>query len=92
MKEDMKHLKTTKEKILKMKMILASCNETPEWTPKDLDNALAKLKNNKSRDFEGFCNEIFKENVIGTDLKKSLLLMFNKLKNHNQIPKFFKQA
>ena len=92
MKEDMKHLKMTKEKILKMKMILASCNKTPEWTPKDLDNALAKLKNNKSRDFEGFCNEIFKENVIGTDLKKSLLLMFKKLKNHNQIPKFFNCA
>ena len=85
-KEDMKHLMTTKKMILKMKMKIASCNKTPDWTLIDLDKALAKLKNNKSRDFEGFCNEIFKENVIGSDLKKSLLLMFNKLKNNNQIP------
>ena len=53
---------------------------------------MAKLKSNKSRDFEGFCNEIFKENVIGADLKKSLLLMFNNLKKNNQIPKFFNCA
>ena len=92
MKDDMKHLMTTKKKILKMKMKLASENKTPEWTLKDLDNALAKLKSNKSRDFEGFCNEIFKENVIGTDLKKSLLVMFNNLKKNNQIPKFFNCA
>ena len=92
MKTDMKHLMATKKKILKMKMKLASENKTPEWTPKDLDNALSKLKNNKSRDFEGFCNEIFKENIIGTDLKKSLLLMFNNLKKNNQIPKFFNCA
>ena len=55
---------------------------------KELDNALSELKVNKARDFEGFSNEIFKENIIGTDLKQSLLIMFNKLKKNNKIPSF----
>ena len=54
----------------------------------NLEDALSKLKNNKSRDFEGLANEIFKENTIGTNLKKSLLTMFNNLKKKNLIPKF----
>ena len=58
----------------------------------DLDKALAKLKNNKSRDFEGLPNEIFKENIIGYDLKESLLIIFNNLKKNNKIPKFFNYA
>ena len=35
----------------------------------DLDLALTNLKNNKSRDPEGYANEIFKHGVIGQDLK-----------------------
>ena len=56
---------------------------------KDLEKALSDLKNNKSRDFEGFINEIFKDNVIGENLKESLLLMLNRLKIKKLIPKFF---
>ena len=54
----------------------------------DLEKVLRDLKNNKSRDFEGLINEIFKLEVIGDDLKESLMLMFNKLKNLKIIPKF----
>ena len=75
-----------------MKMNMANSNKTPEWNLKELDMALAKLKTNKSRDFEGLSNEIFKESIIGTNLKMSLLAMFNKLKQTNQIPKFFNCA
>ena len=91
-KTEMKPLMKMKSKIFQMKMKLASINKSPEWSLKDLDKALAKLKNNKSRDFEGYSNDIFKENVIGTDLKTSLLVMFNKLKKANMIPKFFNCA
>ena len=51
----------------------------------DLDRALANLKNNKSRDPEGYINEIFKIGVIGTDLKKSLLEMLINLKRAKMI-------
>ena len=58
----------------------------------DLEKALDNPKNNKSRDFEGFSNEIFKQNIIGTNLKMSLLVMFNKMKKNDLIPKFFNVA
>ena len=73
-------------------MQLASLKKSPEWSLNDLDKALAKLKMNKSRDFEGYTNEIFKDNIIGSNLKMSLLIMFNKLKEANHIPKFFNCA
>ena len=44
----------------------------------NLEKALSDLKVGRSRDPEGLINEIFKNDVIGNDLKKSLLLMFNK--------------
>ena len=58
----------------------------------DLELALKGLKNNKARDHSGFINEIFKPGVIGLDLKKSLLTMFNNLKKENHIPTFMKYA
>ena len=54
----------------------------------DLDKALANLKNNKSRDAEGFINEILKDGIIGKYLRKSLLLMCKKLKREKLIAKF----
>ena len=57
-------------------------------TMADLEKALSNLKNNKSRDFEGLINEIFKTNVIGSDLKQSLLKMFNGLRIKKLIPEF----
>ena len=71
-----------------MKMKLAENNSSPDWSMKDLETALKNLKNNKSRDFEGYINDIFKVNFIGDDLKKSLLLMLNKLRAKKLIPMF----
>ena len=81
-------MKKRKKLIFKMKLKLAVANPSSEWTMSDLDTALAHLKNNKSRDSEGFINEIFKKGVIGRDLKKSFLLMFNKLRAKKLIPEF----
>ena len=61
-------------------------NVSSEWTMADLESALANLKRNKSRDPEGLINELFKTDVIGLNLKNSLLIMFKKLKQQNMIP------
>ena len=50
------------------------------------------MKNDKSRDFEGFINEIFKPDVIGTNLKKSILTMFNGLREKKLIVDFLNFA
>ena len=58
----------------------------------NLEKALVDLKTGRSRDPESLINEIFKKNVIGTDLKQSLLLMFNKIKKSQEIPEFMNLA
>ena len=58
----------------------------------ELEAALKDLKRNKSRDPEGYVNEIFKKEVIGDNLKMSMLTMFNKLKKTKTIPKFMNMA
>ena len=75
-----------------MKLKLASANKSKLWTLLDLERALADLKNNRSRDPEGLINEIFKKDVIGRDLKCSLLMMFNNLKQKQLIPIFMNYA
>ena len=74
-------MKMSKEKNFKLKMRLAKRNVSSEWTMDQLDAALDNLKRNKSRDSEGLINEIFKRDLIGINLKKSLLIMLKKLKN-----------
>ena len=89
---DLKHLKKGKKRIFLMKLKLAESNKSKPWTLSDLDKALSDLKNNKSRDPEGFLNEIFKKNVIGTNLKHSMLLMFNRIRQKRLIPIFLNIA
>ena len=71
-----------------MKMKIAEAEESSPWDMNDLEAALSNLKNNKERGSKGYMNEIFKSDVIGNDLKKSLLLMFNKMKKAKLISRF----
>ena len=59
---------------------------------KHLEAVLKDLKKDKARDPHGWINEIFKEGVAGNNLKKSLLIYFNKMKEQNQVPDFVKLA
>ena len=83
---DFSHLKGRRKRIFQMKLKLAEANHSCLWTMKDLKTALKDLKTNKARDHEGLVNDIFKLNVIGDDLKRSLLLMLNKIKQERMIP------
>ena len=85
---DLRGMRKRKRTIFKMKMKLAKSNPSIEWKMEDLDQALRDLKNNKSCDLEGYINEIFKPGTIGSDLKKSFLLMFNKLRSKKMIAMF----
>ena len=46
------------------------------------------MKKNKGRDPHGFINELFRPGVIGNDLKKSLLMLLNRIKMELSIPAF----
>ena len=71
-----------------MQLKLAEEVVTTSWTMSALDEGIANLKNNKARDHAGYANEIFRSEVIGSDLKNSLLIMCNKIKEKRMIPKF----
>ena len=47
----------------------------------DLKEALKHLDKDKSRDPEGFANELFKEDVAGVDLLEAVLKLMNLIKN-----------
>ena len=66
--------------------------KSANWTMKDLEKALKRLKTGKCMDPEGLIRDIFKEGVIGDNLKESLLIMFNKIKKTGFIPSFMRIA
>ena len=58
----------------------------------ELETVLKKLMDDKSRYPDGLINKLFKPEVIGEDLKLSLLLMVNKIKDQGCVPDCLKKA
>ena len=50
------------------------------------------MKTGKSKDPNGYISELFKHRVIGTDLKKSILMMMNKVKSDLKVPQCLRIA
>ena len=75
-----------------MKLEQAKHNETKDWTMGELDQVLKNISKSKSNDPDGLNRSIFHLNCIGTNLKRSLLTMFNRLKTEGLIPEFMKKA
>ena len=76
-------LKMRRKRLFQLKMKLAERKRSNKLTTTDLEEALSQLINNKSRDNDGYINDIFKKDIIGAigdDLKKSLLVLCNNLK------------
>ena len=80
------------EELFRHRLELARKEKTLPWKMSDLENALKSLKADKCRDPEGIIREIFKDEVIGTNLKKSLLILYNKIKQTGIIPAFMRFA
>ena len=89
---DLKSFENRKIEIFDLKLRLAELKSSKIWSMANLNTALKDLKNNKTRDNDGLINEIFKNGAIGTNLKESLLKMFNKIKEEKTIPSFMNTA
>ena len=85
---DLVNLRERKMKIFDLCMKFSKLNKIQKFNINNLECALSDLKTNKSRDPQGYINEIFKKNVIGSNLKESFLIMFNRLKCESNFPKF----
>ena len=90
LRPDSEHFKALKSEIFQMKLKNAESKTTLPWKMSQLESALSHLKNNKSRDPEGYMNEIFKSELAGRNLKESLLSMCNKLKQGKLKSNFMK--
>ena len=73
-------------------MILSSLMISDNWTSNDIIKVCRQLKNGKSRDENGLVYELFKPENSGSDLSRSLSIMFNKIKNEQVIPEFLQLA
>ena len=57
-----------------------------------LEKSPLSYRRGESRVPESWVSDIFKEGAIGSDLKKSLLMMFNRMKQGLFIPKCLRTA
>ena len=85
-------LKALREELFQQRLHLSKLNKSPEWTMEDLDKVLLNLKDNKAVDPVGLVNELFSSKNIGTDLKKSVLILMNKIKASFREPEFMTMA
>ena len=91
-KDNLITLKQMKEKLWSLRLHLVRLRRSQPWGEKDLEGVLSKLKSGKARDPHGWVNELFKEGVMGQDLKASLLMLVNKVKNNVLFPEFMEWA
>ena len=63
-----------------------------EWSLIQLDKVLSTLKKKKSCDPYGLVGEMFRPEIIGSDLKLALLRLFNKIKVDLKIPELLHLA
>ena len=68
------------EKLFNLRLDMAKNEKSPAWKMCDLEAAIKSLKSGKCRDPDGLIREIFKDDVMGDNLKKSMLIMYNKIK------------
>ena len=67
--------------LIQLKMKIAAKRVTAPFKMHDLEAVLKTLKSNKARDPEGIKRTIFKNSIIGSNLKTSLLKLFNNIKS-----------
>ena len=80
------------KELFDLRLELAKSEKTQPWVMKNLEEALKSLKTGKCRDPEGIIREIFMEDSIGEDLKKSLLMLCNKVKETRTLPGFMQKT
>ena len=85
-------LKTLRERLFEQRLSAAKKVKSPPWTMEELEKVLSKLKNGKAADPTGLVNELFMLENIGDDLKKSILMLLNKIKDQLKDPEFMNMA
>ena len=75
MKDEIKNISEINDVLFQTRRTAAMNVKTPDFEMHELDTILKSLVLGKIRDPEYLVTDIFKEGVIGTDLKVSILVM-----------------
>ena len=70
----------------------AETNQSAPFSMEELEKVTTKLKSGKSKDPNNLIYELFKDGVMGNDMKHSLLMLLNKMKTQMSIPDELKTA
>ena len=85
-------IRPIRNKLLKLKLFIAKQKKTDQFLMTDLEVVLKGLKTKKARGPDGLSRTLFRNSIIGTNLKDPLLQMFNKIKDAGKLPNFMKKA
>ena len=91
-KDDTKEVDDLNTKLVYKRLYLAKQNKSPPFEIKELEEVLTSLKPGKSKDPDDYICELFKDGVIGVDLKTSILMMMNKIKDDVKVPACLKNS
>ena len=80
------------KELFDLRLELARKCKTEPWVIGDLEDTIKSLKTGKCKDPEGIIREIFMEESMGDDLKQSMLILCNRIKQTKEIPKFMQKT
>ena len=92
MKDNLKEMRKTKEKLCELNLLKAKNNKTPDWTKEEVKEALKGLKQGVSRDPSNLANEIFHPDVAGNDFVLAITKLMNKMKKDQVFPQQFQSC
>ena len=86
------NIKKLKEYLCQQRLKLSEVRPSSPLSREKLSKVLKSLKKNKSGDPSGLINELFRPEIIGDDLKESLFLFLQKVKEDLEIPEIMENA
>ena len=88
----LKDLEKDTNLVCELRVKVSKENKTQPWTMEDLMEVTKYLKKDKSRDPEGYANELFKQDAAGTDLLNATLKVMNLIKNKQEYPSILEKC
>jgi hypothetical protein len=91
-RSDLKSHMQLMHQVSQLKLAKAWQNKSPPFNMTEFEQGIEDLNKGIARDPEGWCAEIFQLNVMGKDLKLSLLELLNEIKSVGIVPDFLKES
>ena len=85
-KPHLKDLEDDVNTLCEIRVKLSKSKTTDPWSMEDLKEVLKQLKTDKSRDPDGYINELFKKSAAGSDLLLGILKIMNMIKKQQIYP------